>query len=123
MDYVRNIDLDAMNDRSQGKHLIEALYDRNSGAKHCAINCISTPVGGGSLTGMHYHDVDQIFYILQGTMSVEIEDQHYECPPGTLVIFPAGVKHRNWNGGSEATIHLAINAPQPDPGSPFMKQV
>jgi mannose-6-phosphate isomerase-like protein (cupin superfamily) len=55
--------------------------------------------------------VDQLFYILSGTMSLEIEGKRYEAGPGTLVVFPAGVPHRNWNGGNEATVHLAINSP------------
>ena len=39
--------------------------------------------------------------ILGGTMSLEIEGQPYTAGPGTLVVFPAGVPHRNWNGGTE----------------------
>ena len=68
---------------------------------------------------MHTHVVDQIFYILSGTMSLEIEGTAYEAGPGTLVFFPAGVPHRNWNGGAEPTVHLAINVPMPDPKVPF----
>jgi ethanolamine utilization protein EutQ (cupin superfamily) len=39
---------------------------------------------------MHVHAVDQIFYILSGTMSIEVEGKRYDCPPGSLIIFPAG---------------------------------
>jgi hypothetical protein len=35
------------------------------------------------------------------------------------VVFPKGVPHRNWNGGSEATVHLAFNVPLPEEGVPF----
>ena len=45
-----------------------------------------------------YH---QVFYILSGTMSLQIEGTEYQAGPGTLVFFPAGVPHRNWNAGSE----------------------
>jgi quercetin dioxygenase-like cupin family protein len=72
---------------------------------------------------MHVHDVDQIFYILRGTMSIEIEGKQYDCSPGSLIVFPAGVRHRNWNGSSEPTVHLAINTPLPDPNVPFAKSV
>ena len=72
---------------------------------------------------MHVHDVDQIFYILRGTMGIEIEGKRCECSPGSLSVFPAGVRHRNWNGGSEPTVHLAFNTPLPDPNVPFAKSV
>jgi hypothetical protein len=35
------------------------------------------------------------------------------------VVFPRGVPHRNWNGGSEPTVHLAFNVPLPEEGVPF----
>jgi len=56
-------------------------------------------------------------------MSLEIEGTEYEAGPGTLVFFPAGVPHRNWNAGSEPTVHLAIQVPQPDPNVPFSTTV
>ena len=73
--------------------------------------------------GMHTHTVDQIFYILSGTMSIEIEGKQYDCTPGSLIVFPAGIRHRNWNGGNGPTIHLAFNTPLPDPNVPFAKSV
>ena len=76
-----------------------------------------------STFGTHTHTVDQLFYILSGTMSLEIEGRAYAAGPGTLVVFPAGVPHRNWNGGAEATVHLAFNTPSPDPGKPFARSV
>jgi len=56
-------------------------------------------------------------------MSLEIAGQGHVAGPGTRVIFPAGVPHRNWNGGPEATIHLAFNTPLPERGNPFAHSV
>ena len=123
MQYVRTIDFDAIEKSGAGERLIQRLLDHASGAKTCTVNCIKTPSGGGSPAGMHIHDVDQIFYIMSGTMSIEIEGNQYECGPGSLVVFPAGVPHRNWNGGSEPTVHLAFNTPLPDPDAPFAKSL
>jgi len=39
------------------------------------------------------------------------------------LIFPASMRHRNWNGGSKPTVHLAFNTPLPDPNVPFAKSV
>jgi quercetin dioxygenase-like cupin family protein len=117
VEYIRTV-VDSANPTER---FTQALLDQASGGTHCAINYIRTPSGGGSPAGLHTHDVDQIFYILSGTMSVEVSGTEYQCPPGTLVVFPAGVPHRNWNAGAQPTVHLAINAPTPDPNVPFAK--
>jgi mannose-6-phosphate isomerase-like protein (cupin superfamily) len=123
MEYVRTVDFAAIEKSGAAERLTQNLFDPVSGAKTCTIHCIKTPAGGGSPAGMHVHDVDQVFYILSGAMSIEIEGKQYHCSPGSLVIFPAGVRHRNWNGSSEPTVHLAFNTPLPDPNVPFAKSV
>jgi quercetin dioxygenase-like cupin family protein len=123
MEYVRKVDFAAIDGSGAGEQLIQRLFDHTSGATTCTINCIKTPVGGGSPAGLHVHAVDQLFYILRGTMSIEIEGQRHDCPPGALIVFPAGIRHRNWNAGAEPTVHLAFNTPLPDPGVPFARSV
>lgn len=123
MEYVRKVDFAAIDKSGPQERLTQDLLDHDSGAKTCSIKCIKTPAGGGSPAGMHVHDVDQIFYILRGTMSIEIEGRVHECPPGSLIVFPAGVRHRNWNAGSTPTVHLAFNTPLPDPKAPFARSV
>lgn len=121
MEYLRRVDfsqLEAVDER-----VVQPLLDQGSGATSCSVNCIKTPPGDGSPAGMHTHVVDQLFYILSGTMNLEIAGQTYVAGPGTLVVFPAGVPHRNWNGGMEATVHLAFNSPLPAPGEPFARPV
>jgi mannose-6-phosphate isomerase-like protein (cupin superfamily) len=123
MEYVRTVDFEAIDKSGADERLTQKLFDHTSGAKNCTINCFKTPGGGGSPAGTHIHAVDQIFYILSGIMSIEIEGKQYDCGPGSLIIFPAGVAHRNWNDGSEPTVHLAFNTPLPDPNVPFAKSV
>ena|SRR5712691_8522080 len=121
MEYVRTVDFPTMNNSGPNERYTQVLLGHDSGAKTCTINCIKTPPGGGSPAGLHTHAVDQIFYILSGTMGVEVEGTEYDAGPGTLVVFPAGVPHRNWNAGAEPTVHLAFNTPLPDPSVPFGK--
>jgi mannose-6-phosphate isomerase-like protein (cupin superfamily) len=123
MDYLRRVDQAVLQNAAPDDRFSQSLLNHDSGAQPCSINYIRTPAGGGSPAGKHTHEVDQIFYILSGTMSLEIEDKAYEAGPGTLVFFPAGVPHRNWNGGTEPTVHLAFNVPMPDPSVPFSRQV
>jgi mannose-6-phosphate isomerase-like protein (cupin superfamily) len=119
MNYMRLVDFAGIEQCGPDNRFTQTLIDHTSGGKTCAIHCIQTPVGDGSPDGLHIHEFDQIFYILKGTMSVEIENKEYEVGPGTLVIFPAGVPHRNWNAGREPTVHLTFTTPIPDPNLPF----
>ncbi len=121
MENIRTVDLVAL--RASPDRSAQRLLDRASGGTSCQISCVKTPPGSGSPEGLHTHDVDQIFYVLEGTMSIEVDGRTREAGPGSLIVFPAGVPHRNWNGGHEATLHLAIAAPLPDAGTPFAKPV
>ncbi|MBI2907008.1 MAG: cupin domain-containing protein [Chloroflexi bacterium] len=123
MEYVRKVDFDALEKSGEAERVTQSLLDETSGARTCSIKCIKTPAGGGSPAGLHVHDVDQIFYILSGTMSVEIEGKQYECSPGSLIVFPAGVRHRNWNGSKEPIVHLALGTPLPNPNAPSARSV
>jgi quercetin dioxygenase-like cupin family protein len=117
MEYLRKVDFAALT--AVDGRVVQSLLDYDSGATTCSVNFIKTPPGDGSPAGMHTHAVDQLFYVLSGTMNLEIADQAYTAGPGTLVVFPAGVPHRNWNGGTQATVHLAFNTPLPSRDVPF----
>lgn len=123
VEFGRKVDFAAIDRSGADERVSQALLDHTSGATTCTVFCIKTPPGGGSPAGMHVHDVDQVFCVLRGTMSIEIEGTQHDCPPGSLVVFRAGVPHRNWNGGSEPTVHLAFNTPLPDPNVPFARSV
>jgi mannose-6-phosphate isomerase-like protein (cupin superfamily) len=119
--YLRHVDFNAA--KATSERYNQALLDRTSGGSACMVAYIQTPPGGGSPAGLHFHDVEQVFYILSGTMDIEIEGNEFKAGPGSLVIFPARVPHRNWNGGLEPTVHLAINVPAPDPDKVFSQPV
>ena len=121
MEYVRKVDFARL--MSVDDRVTQRLLDWDSGATSCSVNCIKTPPGGGSPEGMHTHVVDQLFYVLSGTMTLEIDGKHHTAGPGTLVVFPAGVPHRNWNAGDEPTVHLAFNSPLPSRSEPFARPV
>ncbi|HZP95506.1 MAG TPA: cupin domain-containing protein [Candidatus Limnocylindria bacterium] len=121
IEYVRKLDraaLEASTDR-----YVQRLLAADSGARTLSFAVIKTPAGGGSPEGLHTHAVDQIFYVLSGTMSIEVQGRREDVGPGSLVVFPAGVAHRNWNDGSEPTVHIAIASPLPDPAVPFATRV
>jgi mannose-6-phosphate isomerase-like protein (cupin superfamily) len=111
--YIRQVDHAAFAADPTAR-LSEKLLDRSNGAEAAGVTYIRTPPGEGSPRGMHTHEWEQLFYILEGTMMIEVEG-HGEFPaePGSLVVFPKGARHRNWNAGDVATVHLAVNIPPP----------
>lgn len=117
-EYLRSVDVEALAALSVGERFSQKLIDRSSGAQVTSVAYIRTPPGGGSPRGLHTHEWEQIFYILEGTMAIEIDGSRIDARPGSLVVFPQGVPHRNWNDTDLATVHLAFNAPLPatEPG-------
>jgi quercetin dioxygenase-like cupin family protein len=120
---VRTVDFDAISARSADERFTQELIGAASGSESCMVSYIVTPPGGGSPAGLHVHEVDQLFFILSGTMQIEIAGTTETAPAGSLVVFPKGVPHRNWNAGPRETVHLAINTPTPDPDLPFARSL
>jgi mannose-6-phosphate isomerase-like protein (cupin superfamily) len=105
MTYLRHVDLERM--EASSERFRQGLHDRDDGAIGSKIYCVSLPPGGSS-EGVHTHAVEQSFYVIAGTLFVEIDGQEYQAGPGTLVVTPAGTPHRNWNPGTERTTFLGI---------------
>lgn len=120
---MRQVDFARFAALGPDERLSQKLLDRASGAGAVEVNYIRTPPGGGSPEGLHTHVVQQVFYVLAGTMTVEVDGRTYDAGPGSLVVFPKGVPHRNWNAGDTETVHLAINAPAPQLDEPFARPV
>mgnify|MGYP001148519329 CR=1 FL=1 len=59
----------------------------------------------------HIHPVDQLYFLLEGRLHVEVADTSFVSEPFDLIVLPAGVPHRNWNPGSEPEHHLAFLVP------------
>ncbi len=113
--YVRPI---ALPDLSPGERFSRGLIGADSGGEQSEVRVIVTPPGGGSPRGLHTHTWEQLFYVLDGVMAIEVDGQHHDVGPGNLIVFPAGMPHRNWNDGQQNTVHLAINVPMPPPRVP-----
>ena len=116
---LRAVDHEARVTRGLDARYEQDLIDARSGGTNTMVRYVETPPGSGSPAGLHVHLFDQLFYIISGVMNIEIDGDCFEAGPGTLVVFYQGVPHRNWNAGAEATIHLAINSPLPDPELPL----
>jgi quercetin dioxygenase-like cupin family protein len=43
--------------------------------------------------GAHSHPEDDVFYVLEGTMSLLVGDEWIDAPPGSFVLVPGGITH------------------------------
>lgn len=43
--------------------------------------------------GPHSHEEDDVFYVIEGTMSVFLDDHWIDAPRGSFVLIPGGVTH------------------------------
>jgi mannose-6-phosphate isomerase-like protein (cupin superfamily) len=61
--------------------------------------------------GAHSHPEDDVFYVLEGTMSVLVDDEWIDAPPGSFVLVPGGVTHDFENRGDVRSGVLNVSAP------------
>lgn len=61
--------------------------------------------------GAHSHPEDDIFYVLEGTMSLLAGDEWVHAPAGSFVLIPGGVKHDFENRGDVRAGVLNFYAP------------
>lgn len=61
--------------------------------------------------GPHSHPEDDVFYVLEGTMSFLLGDHWVDAPRGSFLLAPAGVTHDFQNRGSVRAGVLNLSAP------------
>lgn len=61
--------------------------------------------------GAHAHPEDDVFYVLEGTMSFFVGDQWVDAPAGSFVLVPGGVTHDFENRGDSRAGVLNFSAP------------
>jgi quercetin dioxygenase-like cupin family protein len=60
----------------------------------------------------HTHrDEDEISYVLEGELTIQVGEQLIQAPVGTLVMKPRGIQHCFWNAGSARARLLEIITP------------
>lgn len=61
--------------------------------------------------GAHSHPEDDVFYVLEGTMTFFVRDQWFDAPAGSFVLVPGGDTHTFENRGDTRTGALNISVP------------
>lgn len=57
------------------------------------------------------HNEDEAFYILDGTLTFQLDDRRIEAPVGSYVFIPRGLVHAWWNASDVSARFLVIESP------------
>jgi mannose-6-phosphate isomerase-like protein (cupin superfamily) len=104
-----------------GFHL-QILADRETGSGRVSFR-LATVEPDSPGTPWHIHDFDQIYFVLDGALDIDVADRHFRAGRHDLVVLPAGMPHRNRNAGAVPESHLVLLVPEPEPGVPPDREV
>lgn len=93
--------------RASDPDLISHLQERIDNAKP----------GAGVGPGLHVHPFDQIYFELEGSMTLNYGVTTYQVPLNSFVIIPTGVVHYNKNNGvvNERHATMLLGEPEKEP--------
>ncbi len=101
---------------------LQTLTDPARGSVSCVVNAVQV-LAGGAGPSTHIHTFDQLFFVLQGRLEVEVAGRRVAAERHDLVVLPAGVPHNQWNEGEQTEVHLAVLVPPPASGEPVARSV
>lgn len=101
---------------------VQPLADRERGVTSVLINAAQVNEGGAG-PGMHIHTFDQLYFVLEGELQIDVAGERHAAPRHSLVVLPAGVPHTQWNDGPGREVHLAVLTPYPEAGKPLTVEV
>lgn len=89
--------------------LIKATSEDTGGSMFCSENTIAPGFPGPP---PHTHErLHDMFYVLEGTLTMRVGDQTHVVEPGTFVCVPPGVVHTFSNPSGEPVRFLNFNTP------------
>ena len=93
-----------------GSEIRELLAHRNSCIKNQSLAEARLPPGA-STTPHHHPSTEEIYYILEGTGRMRIEEQQQDVGPGDAIAIEPGAVHTITNTGTQTLKFLCCCAP------------
>src|SRR5262249_640119 len=87
--------------------------DRAMGSVHMGVGICLLDVGG--VIQPHVHSFEESFYILDGSVSLEVGNVSSALGPGDFGLIGTGIRHSWKNVGDRRVRWLEVPAPQPRP--------
>lgn len=91
------------------------LADRSTGAARLKV--FAALVKPGSGMGLHIHNFDQFYLMLEGTMDIQVGLAKASASADSLIAFPAGVVHANRNSSPELIRQITVNIQDAPPST------
>lgn len=109
MEKVRIDDVDAL----FGPATVKRPVSDELRTSDVALNYYELEPGDSFAFGYHrHHDQEEVFYIMEGTVTFETESGAVEATAGEFVRFAPGEFQRGVNQGDDEVIGLALGAPR-----------
>jgi quercetin dioxygenase-like cupin family protein len=80
------------------------VNSRDVGGRYAMVESIAAP---GCGTPRHFHREDEIFQILEGTLTMEYQATLIHATRGTIVVVPAGMHHA-WVNRTDKPVRMMI---------------
>ena len=107
---VTNIDRVEPFTTKDGSQIRELLAHRNSCIRNQSLAEARLPTGG-STTGHHHVKTEEIYYILEGSGLMEVDDETRQVGVGDAIAIPPGSYHQVTNTGPGVLKFLCCCAP------------
>src|SRR5271168_3516739 len=85
-----------------GEQLCIRVHGTQVNGRYAIMENIAAP---GTATPMHFHAEDEIFHILEGTVTFSIDGDVFNASVGSIVVIPAGAHHA-WRNRSNSPIRM-----------------
>lgn len=112
MQYVRKFDVDSLH---QSRFDYQVLADLET----CLVVACRAPAGQAG-PARHVHGCNQVYYVLDGEMTLELGDASHVAGRDSFVFISEGTPH-NWNAGDKPELHLDILVPPPARGNALVQ--
>jgi quercetin dioxygenase-like cupin family protein len=76
-----------------------------------AVSVIETAPAPGAGPPLHEHDFDEAFYVIEGTLTFQVDDELLEVRAGELAFAPRGTPHTFANLGDAPARQLIVCTP------------
>ncbi len=86
-----------------GEQLCVRVHGTQVNGRYAIMENIAAP---GTATPMHFHAEDEIFHILEGTVTFSIDGDVFNASVGSIVVIPAAAHHA-WRNRSNAPIRMS----------------
>src|SRR5215467_14416618 len=65
------------------------------------------------VAGLHvHHEDDEAWYVLEGTLGLQVGGEIVTAPAGTAVLVPKGTPHSYWNAGEGEARYVLVMTPR-----------